>query len=104
MQRCTGWRNRNERPTNKNKSVYNRTGGDIVRSEILSDHKIDSMNPFNENAGYAYKSGAKDARRVYQDFFKEVLDELENIKKYMEDRDAYHGYGQMNDLIKKLSE
>lgn len=32
----------------------------------------------------------------------EILDELQSIKNYMESKDAYHGYGQMNDLIAKL--
>ena len=32
----------------------------------------------------------------------ETLNELHSIKEYMESKDAYHGYGQMTDLIKKL--
>lgn len=32
----------------------------------------------------------------------EILNELINIKEYMEERNAFHGYGQMNALIYKL--
>ena len=39
---------------------------------------------------------------VSQESRKEILFELISIKQYMEERDAFHGYGQMNDLITKL--
>ena len=32
----------------------------------------------------------------------EILNELHSIQTYMEERDAFYGYGQMTDLIKKL--
>jgi len=32
----------------------------------------------------------------------EILLELQEIRKYMESKNAYHGYGQMSDLILKL--
>ncbi len=32
----------------------------------------------------------------------EILNELTAIRNYMEERNAFHGYGQMEDLIAKL--
>jgi hypothetical protein len=32
----------------------------------------------------------------------EILDELQSIQSYMEEHNAFHGYGQMIDLIKRL--
>lgn len=35
---------------------------------------------------------------------KEILDELISIKQYMEEKDAFHGFGQISDLIGKIKE
>jgi len=37
-------------------------------------------------------------------YVKEILLELISIREYMKEKDAFHGYGQMNDLITKLEE
>lgn len=34
----------------------------------------------------------------------EILLELQNIKEYMEANNAFHGYGQMTDLINELEQ
>ena len=35
---------------------------------------------------------------------KEILEELISIKDYMEEKDAFYGYGQISDLIGKIQE
>ena len=38
-----------------------------------------------------------------RDFIVHIRDELEAIQNYMEERNAFHGYGQMVDLIKEIT-
>ena len=42
------------------------------------------------------------ATEVSRERNEEILNELIGIKEYMQSRDAFHGYGQINDLIAKL--
>lgn len=67
--------------------------------------------PTEEYLDRVYKTHKLEAMEILESFAKEktkeftveILDELHAIRAYMEEKNAFHGYGQMNDLITKLN-
>jgi len=61
-----------------------------------------------ELIGHETKLNQKDCIALIESYakehVKEILDELISMQEYMKEKNAFHGYGQMKDLITKLEE
>ncbi len=91
---------RGEIAMNKAKEIFKK----VWISHFGNSKQLDSDLDVVLKHDYIFEAMQQYADEVSRESRKEILIELISIKEYMEERNAFHGYGQMNDLITKLQD